>query len=307
MPVRVLIVGHVTHDRYGEQLMPGGCAYYGALGYKYLGADVHLRCTVGRDFAHDAQLAKLPRSVSRGGLTTAFTNLYPVAQPRIQWVQAQAPEVLPDFLTHAVFETDLVHLAPVLGEVDLVRWKRRVRARILAISVQGYIKQRGPALASQEIAPGVYGATAVRGYCVVPKPWCVTVDELRGVDVACASDEDLIGQGNLLDRLREAIPTVALTHGIDGATVFHRGRVIRVGIVPEVVVADVTGAGDIFAAGFLYGLTSGKSIEAAGRLAAAAASIVIEARAAEALPRLVEASERALKVSVQRDQETNER
>ena len=43
--------------------------------------------------------------------------------------------------------------------------------------------------------------------------------------------------------------------------------------VPKVV--DTTGAGDLYAAGFLYGLTNGRSLEACGRLGSVAASAVL--------------------------------
>ena len=44
-------------------------------------------------------------------------------------------------------------------------------------------------------------------------------------------------------------------------------------LVPEVV--DLTGAGDLYAAGFLYGLTQGAPLPACGRLGSLAAGEVI--------------------------------
>jgi sugar/nucleoside kinase (ribokinase family) len=44
-------------------------------------------------------------------------------------------------------------------------------------------------------------------------------------------------------------------------------------VVPEVV--DLTGAGDLYAAGFLYGLTQGAPLPACGRLGSLAAGEVI--------------------------------
>jgi sugar/nucleoside kinase (ribokinase family) len=48
---------------------------------------------------------------------------------------------------------------------------------------------------------------------------------------------------------------------------------IRADAVPEVV--DVTGAGDLYAAGFLYGLTRGLPLDTCGRLGSLAAAEVI--------------------------------
>ena len=50
-----------------------------------------------------------------------------------------------------------------------------------------------------------------------------------------------------------------------------------IAIAPEPVrkVVDVTGAGDLYAAGFLYGLTQGLPLKACGRLGSLAAAEVI--------------------------------
>ena len=45
--------------------------------------------------------------------------------------------------------------------------------------------------------------------------------------------------------------------------------------VKRVVPVDATGAGDQFAAGFLYGLATGQSLEACGRMGVVAAAEVI--------------------------------
>jgi sugar/nucleoside kinase (ribokinase family) len=45
--------------------------------------------------------------------------------------------------------------------------------------------------------------------------------------------------------------------------------------VRRVVPVDATGAGDQFAAGFLFGLSTGRSLETAGRMGCVAASEVI--------------------------------
>ena len=51
---------------------------------------------------------------------------------------------------------------------------------------------------------------------------------------------------------------------------------------------DPTGAGDVFAAAFLLALARGDDPVDAARLGAAAASIVVEGRGGDALPRLGE-------------------
>ncbi len=52
-------------------------------------------------------------------------------------------------------------------------------------------------------------------------------------------------------------------------------RTISVPAVPVERVVDTTGAGDLYAAGFLFGLTCGRDLEDCGRLGSLAAAEVI--------------------------------
>jgi sugar/nucleoside kinase (ribokinase family) len=63
---------------------------------------------------------------------------------------------------------------------------------------------------------------------------------------------------------------------------------------------DPTGAGDVFAAGYLFAIAGGAEPVEAARLGAAAASIVVEGVGGERLDRVGEAFERARSVPVLR-------
>ena len=67
---------------------------------------------------------------------------------------------------------------------------------------------------------------------------------------------------------------VALTLGGDGSILMHDGQVIPIEGV-NVKAVDTTGAGDMYAAGILYGITNGLSWKQAGHLASHAASRVV--------------------------------
>lgn len=66
----------------------------------------------------------------------------------------------------------------------------------------------------------------------------------------------------------------ALTKGEEGSVIISDGEMLEIPAVPTQVV-DTTGAGDAYAAGFLSGLTSSRSLKECGRLAAVAAAEVI--------------------------------
>lgn len=66
----------------------------------------------------------------------------------------------------------------------------------------------------------------------------------------------------------------ALTRSEKGSVIICEGEKITIAPVPTQVV-DTTGAGDAYAAGFLAGLTSGRTLAECGRLASVAASEII--------------------------------
>jgi sugar/nucleoside kinase (ribokinase family) len=67
----------------------------------------------------------------------------------------------------------------------------------------------------------------------------------------------------------------AITRSAKGCVIVEDGHVHEVPAAPVKRVIDTTGAGDQFAAGFLYGLTHGKGLADCGRLGALAAAEVI--------------------------------
>ena len=67
---------------------------------------------------------------------------------------------------------------------------------------------------------------------------------------------------------------VALTLGKNGSLLMHQGEVIPVEGVP-VVAIDTTGAGDMYAAGILYGITNGLTWKQSGHLASHAAARIV--------------------------------
>jgi sugar/nucleoside kinase (ribokinase family) len=77
-----------------------------------------------------------------------------------------------------------------------------------------------------------------------------------------------------LTRAAADCPVVVCTRSGAGVILIREGERVEVP-VHRVVPVDATGAGDQFAAGFLYGLATGQSLETAGRMGCIAAAEVI--------------------------------
>jgi sugar/nucleoside kinase (ribokinase family) len=79
----------------------------------------------------------------------------------------------------------------------------------------------------------------------------------------------------VLEHVKADVEIAAVTCGPKGSLVVHDGEVIPIPAHPADRVVDTTGAGDLYAAGFLYGYTAGKPLEACGRLGSMAATAVL--------------------------------
>jgi len=282
MPIVALACGHVTLDRVGGRLVPGGSVYYAANAYRALGARARAFTAAGPDFPAASALQGIEALAAPARETTRFVNAYLPGGRRVQRVEAVVPALDPSTLPPSWREADVLHLAPVLGEIRPRDIVPLVRARVVGLSVQGLVRA---------VAPG--------GTVDQPR-WEIREGDLTGVDAALLGEDDLIGQGDLVARLADAVPIVVLTLGARGCEVISGGRTLRVGVHPAREV-DPTGAGDVFAAGFLLGLARGMAPWEAARLGAGAASVIVEAPAGEALGRVAEGWRRSVEVPVYGD------
>ena len=101
------------------------------------------------------------------------------------------------------------------------------------------------------------------------------------VDILFANEAEitsLFQTDDLDDAVHSVTPlvkVVAITRSEHGATILGDGEVHLVPAEPAAQVVDTTGAGDLFAAGFLAGWTQGRSLHDCGRMGAVAAAEVI--------------------------------
>ena len=106
-------------------------------------------------------------------------------------------------------------------------------------------------------------------------------DLLPRVDIILANEaEALVVTGaetfdGALDSLAASGGLVAVTRGADGAVVARGAERVSVPAESVAQVVDTTGAGDLFAAGFLHGVTRNLALDVCGRLGCLAAGEVI--------------------------------
>ena len=101
------------------------------------------------------------------------------------------------------------------------------------------------------------------------------------VDVLFANEEELLALyevasfADAVDCVRRDVHCAAVTRGKAGSVIITADEIIEVAAEPVGEVIDTTGAGDLYAAGFLHGYTNGMPLDRCGRLGSIAAAEVI--------------------------------
>jgi len=153
--------------------------------------------------------------------------------------------------------------------------------------LEGYLWDQPPAKDAIRRAASFAHAAGRRVALTLSDPFCVERhrDEFLAlieeeIDVLFANEDEicLLYQvdefDDALQQVRAHCDIAALTRSARGSVVVAGDEVHVIDPVP-VDVVDTTGAGDLYAAGFLYGLTHGHDLAIAGRLGSLAAGEVI--------------------------------
>jgi sugar/nucleoside kinase (ribokinase family) len=186
------------------------------------------------------------------------------------------------------------------GDVD-----EAVIANAAVTYLEGYLYD--PPLAKQAFlkAAGIAHEAGRLVSLSLSDPFCVSrhraefMDLVSGhVDILFANDAEIMALfetddfDEALRRVRGHAAVAAVTRGAKGSLVVTDDDVIVVACDPVAHVVDTTGAGDLYAAGFLHGFTQGRDLAACARLGGIAAGEIIShigARPAQSLAALVAA------------------
>jgi len=172
--------------------------------------------------------------------------------------------------------------------------------------MEGYLWDPPGAKEALRKAQGIAKTNGRRVSLSLSDPFCVERhrEELRDfvenhVDILFANQDEILSLYDIsefedaLRRITQHCEIVALTRGAQGSVVAGRGEVHFINAAPVAGVKDSTGAGDLYAAGFLYGFTHDFDLARCGRLGALVAGEIIShfgARPEKDIAHFVEAS-----------------
>jgi sugar/nucleoside kinase (ribokinase family) len=156
------------------------------------------------------------------------------------------------------------------------------------VYLEGYLWDRPGAKAACLKAAEIAHRHGRRVALSLSDPFCVdrwraefTDLVARHVDILIANEVEicsLYGTNELAqaaDLVRGQVQIAALTCSADGSVLVSHGDTHRVPAAPVAAVVDTTGAGDLYAAGLLYGLARNLPLPACGRLGSLAAAEVL--------------------------------
>ncbi len=100
------------------------------------------------------------------------------------------------------------------------------------------------------------------------------------VDILFANEEEIKALSGLSPEegafsIRDKVQLAVIKMGAEGSFCVHGEEMVRIGVRPSIPL-DTTGAGDLYAAGFLYGHMKGMSPETCGQMGAVLAGRIIE-------------------------------
>ncbi|HEV8585498.1 MAG TPA: adenosine kinase [Methylomirabilota bacterium] len=172
-----------------------------------------------------------------------------------------------------------------LGPADV---DARLIARGRLLYLEGYLFDPPAAQEAFRVAADLAHGAGRKVALTLSDPFCVdrhraAFQELveRHVDVVFANEAEICSLyqvndfDSALQRVRRHCEIAALTRSERGSVVLRGDEMHVIDAQPIDAVVDTTGAGDLYAAGFLFGLSRGMSLATCGRLGSLAAAEVI--------------------------------
>lgn len=222
----------------------------------------------GKIFAHDIRAAGIEFSVAPvGGRAPTSRSLILVT-----------PDGQRTMNTFLGISTELDQ-----GEVDA-----DVIAAAGILYLEGYLFDRAEAKAAFRSAVDIAHKAGRKVALSLSDGFCVDRHRAEflslirsGVDIVFANESEITSLyettnfDTAADKARADIGLAVLTRSEKGSLILSKGESVKIAVDPIEAVVDTTGAGDLYAAGFLFGISRNLPLSTAGALGSLAAAEII--------------------------------
>ena len=272
----LLLVGPVTQDVHGDEVVPGGSVSYAARAAAALGVEARV-LTVAAPDADLGALSEADTRVLAASSTLTFTHepasagraLKLLAWPDRRIAASDLPE---DWRTPST-----MLLAPLLPDDLVLLSFLALPCEHVVLLAQGVQRRIEPGGRIEHEA----GPSDALLRCLAPH-----------VSVFLSEQEVRLWPDASVARVAAGAARLVVTRGAEGATVYRGGSVLHIPAAASETV-DTTGAGDVFAAAFAIAIGEGMDDAHAGALASALAAAAVERRGPAPLPPRAAIEERA--------------
>jgi sugar/nucleoside kinase (ribokinase family) len=267
----ICCIGHITLDRVinqlGEKFMAGGTAFYFANAVQHLPVKFGLVTAVGAsemNVVTELQQRGIAIKALPSTHSVYFENIYSHNQDhRTQRVLQKADSFqLKDIID---INAQIYHLGPLLADdiaPDVIRFLA-TKGQV-SLDVQGYLRK-------------------VEHQDVVATNWLQKQDALQHISILKANEfelEALTGSSDIETGAKTlhswGVKEVVITLGSNGSVIYANDTFYTIPAYPPLTVADATGCGDTYMAGYLYQRIKGTAIPQAGKFASAMAGLKVE-------------------------------
>jgi pfkB family carbohydrate kinase len=273
--VDYLLLGHVTVDRLDEKrVVLGGTATYGALTARNMGARVGVHTSTSYepgliDTLRGVMVARIPAEY-----TSCFVNEYTDGKRR-QTIESVAEKLTYEQILPEWRNPPVVHLGPLCQEIDASLVGRFPRS-LVGVTPQGWMRSWG----EDGVVHAVEWAEADR---VLARAHAVVISE------------DDVPDASVIKEWATKARMLVVTLGERGCDVYRQAESepFHSPAFKSATEVDPTGAGDVFAAAFLWHLhKSGGDWRTAADWANCVASFVVERRGVNGVPKHAEVEKR---------------
>ncbi|MDD2437435.1 MAG: PfkB family carbohydrate kinase [Massilibacteroides sp.] len=266
-------IGHITLDKIVTPRsiihMPGGTSFYFSHAIRrFDDIDYALVTALGESemsVVEELRNYQIEVSVMPSKKSVYFENIYGENQDnRKQRVLAKADPFSVDFLTQ--INAKIFHLGSLLADdfsTDVIRYLSG--KGLVSVDSQGYLRE-------------------VRDKKVYAVDWPGKMEALKYIHFLKVNEHEmevLTGSADVKTaafQLYEwGVQEVLITLGSMGSVIYDGKTFYKIPAFKPKEVVDATGCGDTYMTGYLYCRAKGKSIEEAGRFAAAMSTLKIEA------------------------------